>query len=284
MRSIALPLIAAMTLMMSIAHAAENSTPPAPSVPPPAPATSQPKAEASHETELSPRIDSWYEGSVVSLQSDRGQFVLHGGPMPYATTYARMLREIRDKTANFGDADQRRRIEDDVRNAWQDRLTQAKSEKPGAAGAEMHFQLPARGAVSMLNEGESTTPSHLNWDRGFADRGNPAASGATAPAIQSLGDFRVGDHVIVGYASDSPDRGNPEAYAIIREYQPAPVAQAPVPVASPPPAAPVQTTTTIVYENDAIDSTRDTLSNTGHTIKHGLEKGASKIKHFFTGD
>ena len=280
MRISALHILSVLALSLSAVYAAEEApAPAAPPTPPAATATSEAAPAAPHDAELSPRIDSWYEGTLTALQPEHGVFTLHGGPMPYATAYARMLRELRDKLARLPEGDLRRRVDEDVRNAWQDRLTQAKSEKLASDGVDMHFQLPARGAVAMLSEGEAPLPAHLNWDRGFADRGNPAAPATPPPAIKALGDFHVGDRLVVGYASESPDRANPDALALIREIPPEP--PAPVEPVAPPPAPPVEMTTTIVYETDASD--RDPFSATGHTIHHGLKKGVKKFKHFFTG-
>jgi hypothetical protein len=226
---------------------------PAPIAPPP-PST-QPAAPAA----LSNKIDSWFIGSVAWIDEQRSAFNIRGHIMPYASMHSQMERDIAIQTANIADPAVRHAKAEELRRDWQIRLEQARDAR--TAHLEMGFQLPVRGPVAFMNENDASGLFYLNPDRGLPQEARPVDVSVepAQPAIASLHDLRIGDKVMIGFASAAGERTSPDAFALVR-------------------VAPQ------VQHYEESDTEFDGhVKDAGHTMERNLEKGANKIKHFFTG-
>lgn len=97
---------------------------------------------------LQPRIDAWAEGSVLSLEN--GKLSLYGHPLPYATLYARMMKDIDRRTDGMqGDA-----LKERVRamqKEWQQKHFATKDLETGD-DAEMKFALARSGRLAVMDD------------------------------------------------------------------------------------------------------------------------------------
>jgi len=185
-------------------------------------------AASTGEARFDHRIDTWVDGTVMSLDADTGKFSIRGSKMPYATAHCSMLKDVHAKTANL-DAAKNQERETEVRKAWADRLAVARTEKREAAG-DYTFALPAQGKLSALNMSSLKNADWLRGDMAMnaetpktdvtadvkAER--PIATGAgidvkEAQALMALKDMKVGDKVMIGY--DSGVITN-EAYVVVK--------------------------------------------------------------------
>ncbi|HYG75102.1 MAG TPA: hypothetical protein VEK08_08875 [Planctomycetota bacterium] len=168
------------------------------------------------------RIDTWVEGTILSLDADGKKFSVRGSKMPVATQHAAMMKDMHSKTANL-DAAKRQEKEAEVRKAWADRLASARTEKRDDP-SDFNFALPGDGKLSVLS---SSSVQDVDWLRGDVAAGGdaadakaerPIATGANtdrdeARAMMTLKDLKIGDKVMVGY--DSGIITN-EAYVVVK--------------------------------------------------------------------
>src|SRR5437762_9045512 len=84
--------------------------------------------DATSATEhFNPKINAWAEGTVMTVDADGAKFTIRGTKRPYATAYAKMLKEIHDKTAKLsGEAAARKDAE--IRTSWDAALRKASQE------------------------------------------------------------------------------------------------------------------------------------------------------------
>lgn len=237
------------------------------------------RSQAADDRDLEPRdynlssdIDTWYEGQVIGTDLDTNLLILHGSAMPHATQHARMIREIAEKTANLPERE-RAQTEADIRAKWERRFTEARSDK--RVISDRKFTVPDEAAL--LDERDASNITYLDNDREVikrkvtvSDDGEKREEVTTyvehRPVreerlpLASLRDLHNGDHVMIGYVSDprNPDTTR-TALAVIRER-------------------PFEVGERIEHEHH-----KGEVERAGRTMEHGLEKGANKIKNFFTG-
>ncbi|MCW8129171.1 MAG: BON domain-containing protein [Planctomycetota bacterium] len=139
------------------------------------------------------KVDSWAEGTLMAIDADGGSITVRGVKRPYATAYASMLREMREKTDGLTAETRQRKIED-IREKWRPTLEKAQKEPAASKESDFTFYLPKEiDRVCYLDE----TP--------FYDRENKnagAGTGMTAyerNALTTFKDLRVGERVTVGY-------------------------------------------------------------------------------------
>jgi len=217
------------------------------------------------------RASDWYEGTVVSIDPKAGAITIRGARMPYASAYSHMLIEIAEKTRNLlGQA--KTDAQAVIRKQWSDRLQAARNEQP--MRDDHVFTVPdGEGRVAFLEEEEARNMAFLDADRNITRPEGPreTAVSTSAGTFRTIRDVKLGDLVMIGTAPNADTKST--AAVVIREQIP---------------ALPQEHATRVTEKvsektTEAVETSESTLKQTGNTIEHGLGKGASKIKHFFTG-
>lgn len=114
-----------------------------------APATAP--AAAQPQQQLSASIDTWIEGTVLSLDADGQKFSVRGVKLPFATAEAGMMKDIAEKTKNL-DATQREQKTAEIRQSWADKLNKAKSEPVKQGTSDFNFSLPDKANLVILDD------------------------------------------------------------------------------------------------------------------------------------
>jgi hypothetical protein len=174
-------------------------------------------------------IDAWSRGTITAIDVANAKLSINGIRMPYASAYAKMLREIHEQTADITDQTLKQKKETDLRQSWMAKLDASKQEAPGKEGS-LEFRFPPKVSVSVLPEAEIAKIDYLVKDKELAaipksskDIGvvgapmldTPKASADIATNL-SLSDLKVGDAVLVGFDSGLIHN---DSYAIIRTTQ-----------------------------------------------------------------
>jgi hypothetical protein len=174
------------------------------------------------------RIDTWVDGSVMSLDADGKKFTVRGIRQPYASAMASMQKEIQKETKDLA-ADRREARADEIRRAWADRLASAKREKQDAEPSDYTLSLPADGTLSIYTANQAKGVEYLalsggrdakadNTGQQKGQKEQPTIPAGTeskeAVAMQKLSDLKVGDKVLVGF-----DDGvvTDEAFAVVKK-------------------------------------------------------------------
>jgi gamma-glutamylcyclotransferase (GGCT)/AIG2-like uncharacterized protein YtfP len=220
---------------------------------------------------LSADIDTWFEGEVVAIDRDFNTLTVHGSVMPYATQHARMLREIADKTAGL-EPRKRAEVEADIRAKWADRFEKSRGELRRISDR----RFVASADVALLDERDASNLAFLDNDRTtvikrrveVTDDGKKEEVTTYVEhrpvreermPLDSMRDLKLGDRVMIGYISDpKSDTKTRTTLAVIRERP-------------------------VGYSDHYEREDRGEVEKAGRTMEHGLENGANKIKHFFTG-
>jgi len=143
---------------------------------------------------FNPKVSAWAEGTLMSVDADSSKFSVKGAKLPFETAYAKMLKEINDKTFNMG-PEEKIKATADIRATWNDKLSKAASEKP-SKDSDFTFRLPGKDNVlhfydetSRVNKGERRE-----------------LTGAEAPltekeqnAVAAMKNMKVGDHIVIGF-------------------------------------------------------------------------------------
>jgi hyperosmotically inducible protein len=151
--------------------------------------------EVSAQPRFDNKINTWMEGSILSINAESGKISVRGAKRPYATAYAKMMNEIFDKTQNLQGADKQAK-ETEIRAAWHDKLAKAQRE-PNERDSDFTFSLPAKSTI-VTSFDESR---YYGKDYEYTPVPNRAKGETDKETIntQSLKNLRVGEHVVVGY-------------------------------------------------------------------------------------
>lgn len=99
--------------------------------------------------QLQPRIDTWAEGSVISLEN--GTLVIYGRKLPYATLYARMMADISARTKGMSGLALTHRVQE-IQKEWQAKKVPAKDLVAPEHDAELTFTLARGGRLALLDD------------------------------------------------------------------------------------------------------------------------------------
>lgn len=99
---------------------------------------------------LQPRIDSWAEGSVISLQD--GSLAIYGRRLPYATLYARMMADVAARTKGLTGLALTHRVQE-IQKEWQARKIPPGELQADDHDSEMTFTLARGGRLALLDDG-----------------------------------------------------------------------------------------------------------------------------------
>ena len=190
---------------------------------------------------LQPRIDTWAEGSVITLE--RGSLVIFGHKLPYATLYARMMTDITARTKGLTGTALADRVKA-IQQEWQAKKLSPKELTPPDTDTEISFVLARGGRLAMLDDGGEIMarvggPLHLpasvhgapvtksaasSEESEEPDNDAKAASDIVATSPSQADDdtetLHVGDKIRVGY--DSKNRP-PMAFVSYRTARPSSV-------------------------------------------------------------
>ena len=160
----------------------------------------------SAEARFNDKINTWVDGTILSVDAGAGTFGVHGAKRPYASAYAKMLTEIHTKTAKLAAADRHTKALE-IRTAWRDKLAAAQKETFDK-DSDFTFHLP----------GKETVISSFDESRYYGKELQDSEVGARTVtdrevfATIALKDLHIGDHVVVGYESGILSNS---AYAVI---------------------------------------------------------------------
>jgi len=217
-------------------------------------------AEESNAPGFGSKIDTWMEGTLKSIDADGKKFVVHGGQRPYATQYAKMMKDIGDKTANL-DGDSATKKADEIRAAWADKLNKAANESPQKE-SDFTFHVATKDG-SILCRDESLPkltipePTHK-------------------PMCTSMKDFNIEQFVIVGYEAGVLRN---DAFVVIKANRPAETIPAGFKTTEPKPSAVIldpETEQTLQIRRMIMDD--KTLSTAAHNVVIDMQKGVAHLK------
>jgi len=154
---------------------------------------------------FNPKINAWAEGTILSLDAD-GKFSIRGVQRAYQTEYAKMLKDIHNKTAKLSGAE-RDQKEADIRRNYQDSLNKAAAKEPSKE-SDFTFRVNSKeGTLNVFDEMQHYNIAHDNPTA-------PAKLNETQRAsMMSFKDLHVGDYVVVGYATGVI---NNDAFVVIK--------------------------------------------------------------------
>lgn len=155
---------------------------------------------------FNPKINAWAEGTILSLDAD-GKFTIRGVQRPYQTEYAKMLKDIHDKTMKFSGAE-RDSKEADIRKSYANALNKAAQKEPSKE-SDFSFRVNSKdGSLSVFDE-----TSHYNVPHDSNPTPPARLNDTQRAAMMTLKDLHVGDYVVVGYASGVI---NNDAFVVIK--------------------------------------------------------------------
>jgi hypothetical protein len=162
-------------------------------------------------------VDTWIEGTVKSVDAEKGVVSISGCKLPFATAHAKMRKEFEQKAAGLS-AEKRQELAEKINREWRGKLLAAQGEK-SASAETFNIKLPSNGEMVMLerksvqdvtfayqpDEGPKSKDSEPNIAGELVSidiYDIPAKSAATpASASSALSNLKVGDMVKVGIDS-----------------------------------------------------------------------------------
>lgn len=151
-----------------------------------------------HREYLSSKIDTWMEGTIMMIDADGGKLSVRGAKKPYATSYAKMLKDVDTQTRNLT-ADQRAQKVAELRASHRDALKAAAAEKADD-DSDFTFYIPSKevSAVSVIDETETygVFDDKIPATAAFGTKLNKEERDSMA----ILKDLKVGQRVVIGYA------------------------------------------------------------------------------------
>jgi hypothetical protein len=137
------------------------------------------------------KINAWMEGRIVSLDAKANKFTVRGRKDEYASEYSKMMKEIQDKTANLSGAEKEQKTAE-IHRSYADRLANARN-KSSEKESDFTFSLTDKEPLGVWDERHHAQAN--------ADHSGMAHDTKEAVAIKTFADFKIGEHVIVGYDS-----------------------------------------------------------------------------------
>ena len=142
------------------------------------------------------KINSWVEGTIMTIDADSGRLGVRGSKRVYASTYAEMLRDIDAKTEGLAEAE-RSTKEQEIRQKWATQLDAAREAKEEKEGT-FTFYLPEKGKLLKVSD----ETSHYDLlSKPLTPPVNVKVSENEHKAIMAFKDLKVGERVVVGYES-----------------------------------------------------------------------------------
>ncbi|HEY3319200.1 MAG TPA: hypothetical protein VGP72_01840 [Planctomycetota bacterium] len=138
------------------------------------------------------RIDSWAEGTLMSIDADGAKLSIRGAKRPYASEYAKMLQSIQEKTAKLTQAERKIKASE-IRQSWTQALETAHA-LGVEADSDLTFHLPSKNH-SLVIVDETALYDHVTVSTGSTD----SLTDAECAAVHAMKDLKVGECVVVGY-------------------------------------------------------------------------------------
>lgn len=159
--------------------------------------TETPVVNVATQPRFDGKINTWVEGTIISIDAAAGKFVARGAKRPYATAYAKMMNDVLEKTRNLTGADKQAK-EAEVRTAWRDKLAAANKE-PFDKNSDFTFRIPPENSI-VTSFDESR---YYGKEYEYAPVPNAPKGMSDKEAINmiTLKNLRIGEHVVIGYAS-----------------------------------------------------------------------------------
>ena len=142
------------------------------------------------------KINSWVEGTIMSIDADAGRMGVRGSKRAYASAYAEMLQDIDAKTDGLNDTDRRAKAQE-IRQKWATQLDAAREKKAEKEG-DYTFYLPEKGKSLKISDESSTFDLE---NKPITPPVNVKTSEREQAAILAFKDLKIGERILVGFES-----------------------------------------------------------------------------------
>ena len=143
------------------------------------------------------KINTWAEGTLMAIDADSGKITIRGTKHPYASEYTKMLISIHEKTEGMTPAERATKA-GEIRQSWSNALEKARTKDPGEDG-DITFHLPdADSKLVVVDE----RPFYGHAPKASVPNNATATlTDSEFEAVHALKDLKVGECLVVGYAS-----------------------------------------------------------------------------------
>ncbi len=169
-------------------------------------AVAEPATNQHAQGPFDPKINNWAEGTLMSIDADGAKLSIRGAKRPYASEYAKMLRNIHETTAKMTQAE-RKLKSFEIRQNWNSALIKAQ-EQMTDMDSDFTFHLPGKGHQFVVVD-ETMFYSRLTPSTGSTS----SLTDTECASVHALKDLKIGECVVVGYESGMFTNS---AYAVIK--------------------------------------------------------------------
>jgi hypothetical protein len=155
------------------------------------------------------RINTWAEGTLMSIDADTSKLTIRGAVRPYASEYAKMLKKIHDTTEKMTQTDRAGKAAD-IRAEWTTALDLARATET-QKDSDFTFHLPGKDGKLVIVDETPFYNRDLKTVTAAAQLAN--LTDKECKAIRALKDLQVGACVVVGYESGMIRN---DAYVVIK--------------------------------------------------------------------
>ena len=143
------------------------------------------------------KINTWAEGTLLTIDADASKISIRGTKHPYASEYTKMLISIHEKTEGMTPADHATKAAE-IRRSWHDALEKARTKEFGEDG-DMTFHLPGGDSKLVVVD---ERPFYGEVPQSTVSYAATAMlTDAEFAAVLAMKDLKVGEPLVVGYAS-----------------------------------------------------------------------------------
>jgi len=143
------------------------------------------------------KINTWAEGTLLTIDADAAKITIRGTKHPYASEYTKMLISIHEKTEGLTPPDRASKAAE-IRLGWHDALEKARTKDAGADG-DMTFHLPGADSKLVVVDERSCYGETPQATVSYA--ATATLTDAEFAAVLAMKDLKVGEPVVIGYAS-----------------------------------------------------------------------------------
>jgi hypothetical protein len=139
-------------------------------------------------------INSWAEGTLMSIDADGGKLSIRGAKRPYASMYAKMLKAIHEKTTKMTQAERATKAAE-IRKSWVPVLEKANLQ-PVDADHDLTFHLPNKDRKLVVVD-ETAFYGRPSVPTGSTQ----SLTDSECDAVQAMKDLKIGECLVIGYQS-----------------------------------------------------------------------------------
>ena len=143
------------------------------------------------------KINTWAEGTLLTIDADAAKITIRGTKHPYASEYTKMLISIHEKTEGMNKADHATKAAE-IRLNWHDALEKARAKDSGPDG-DMTFHLPGADSKLVVVDERSFYGETPQATVSYA--ATAMLTDAEFSAVLAMKDLKIGEPLVIGYAS-----------------------------------------------------------------------------------